>query len=187
MENKSQMKELEIKGCYHIKPAVFRDERGEFVKLVTEGMFKGIEFKEEFYSISKKNVLRGMHFQLPPHAYRKLVHCISGKILDVIVDLRKGSPTFKKHLSFELNGKAHDALFLPKGIAHGYLSLEDNSIVGYKVDVKHVPDHDTGILWSSIGFDWPVKEPTISDRDKTFKELSNYEGPFTFERHEELI
>jgi dTDP-4-dehydrorhamnose 3,5-epimerase len=177
-----QINELEIKGCYKIIPDPFRDMRGDFVKTFHDEIFKkaGIEFaiKEEFVSISHKNVLRGMHFQLPPSAHNKLVYCLNGEVCDFIVDLRKSFDTYGKHLLINLSAENRTILYLPIGIAHGFISLTDNSIMVYKTDNVHSVEYDSGILWDSCGFNFPVYDPVISVKDRSFVALDKFESPF---------
>lgn len=164
--------DLSIPGAFLIRQKRFSDDRGVFVKTFHEGLFReagiDVEFRESFYSTSHRNVLRGMHFQLPPQDHEKLVFCMHGKVLDVFLDLRKASPTFGKAASVELSGAEPSAVFLPKGIAHGFLSLEDDSLMYYKVSTVHSPVHDAGILWNSFGFDWGIEAPILSVRDRGF-------------------
>ncbi len=162
-----------LQGTYLLKPKIFEDARGDFVKTFHLGLFceLGIDFKpvEEFFSTSRKNVLRGMHFQLPPHDHAKLVYCVRGRVLDVIVDLRRGAPTFGKAFSVELSMGNRQQLYIPSGLAHGFLSLEDDSVMVYKTTSVHAPSHDAGIRWDSFGFDWGTPEGLIiSERDKSF-------------------
>lgn len=174
--------ELNLSGCYLIESPVFNDTRGQFIKTFHKNIFSkngiNIELAEEFYSSSKKNVLRGMHFQLPPSDHDKLVYCIKGRVLDVFLDIRKKSPTFGESIGIELSGENARSLFLPKGIAHGFLSLEDDSVMIYKTSTVHNPIKDCGILWNSFGFKWPDENPIISDRDTKHILLENFNSPF---------
>ena len=173
-----------IPGALLIEPNTFVDNRGEFVKVFHDAEFRqnGIPFHptEEFFSISHRSVIRGMHFQLPPFAHDKLVYCLSGRILDVIVDLRKGSPTYGRHFSCELTSSNRWMLFIPVGLAHGFLCLDDASLVMYSVTTTHNPVHDCGIRWDSFGMKWPCVDPIVSARDKSFKELGCFDSPFIF-------
>lgn len=173
-----------LPGVKIFRPFVFEDERGEFVKPFHTGQLSdhGIKFpiEEEFFSTSAKNVLRGMHFQIPPAAHQKLVYCISGKVLDVVLDLRRRSPSFGRATSFELSDNNRHIVHIPVGFAHGFLSLEDDSCLVYKTDRVHSPESDLGILWSSIKFDWPIAEgsPFISARDQLHVKLADFRSPF---------
>ncbi len=176
--------ELNIPGCFIINPFHQKDRRGDFIKTFHEEKYKthGLQssFKEEFISISHKNVLRGMHFQIPPAAQDKLIYCIKGCILDGFIDLRKGSPTFKNNLTVTLSELNRDVLFLPKGIAHGFLTKSHEAIVVYKTSKIHCPQYDAGILWQNCGINWPIKNPIISDRDQEFPVLNTFSSPFKY-------
>lgn len=167
---------LPIKGCNLIKFDKFKDSRGDFVKTFNENVFTEnglmLNMKEEFYSLSDKDVIRGMHFQNPPADHEKFVYCASGAILDVILDIRSESETYGQFYSVELNDENCLALWLPKGIAHGFLSLKKNSLMIYKTSSVHDPEYDTGIKWNSFGFNWPIKKPIISKRDDAFSDFN---------------
>ncbi len=170
-----KIKKTKIPGCYEILLNVHRDRRGLFVKMFNHSFFRKnkleTNFKEEYYSISKKGVLRGLHFQKYPHAHVKLVHCMRGKIFDAVVDLRRDSKTYGKYAVFELSSEKANMLYIPKGLAHGFYTLSKEAVVLYKVSSEYSPKHDTGILWNSVGIPWPCKRPVLSDRDKKFKEF----------------
>ena len=177
-----EMHELAISGCYEITPFCFYDDRGVFVKTFHQELFKqkgiSIAIIEEFYSISHKNVFRGLHFQLPPAAHNKLVFCLSGAVDDYLIDLRKHSQTYGKSLSVRLSAKNRKILFLPIGIAHGFLSLTDNSIMIYKTDHVYSSENDSGILWSSCGLTLSCKNPIVSSKDNAIITLEQFESPF---------
>jgi len=172
----------DLEGVFVLQPAVFEDQRGSFVKTYHIDAFReaGIPFvaREEFFSTSRKDVVRGMHFQMPPEAHDKLVYCPVGAVLDVVIDLRKSSRTFGKTFSRELSAKNREMLFIPIGFAHGFLSLADDTMMVYQTSTVHSPANDAGILWNSIGFEWPVKNPILSTRDKGFPALSDFKSPF---------
>ncbi len=119
-----------------------------------------------------------MHFQLPPAAHAKLVYCIVGKVLDVVLDLRKDSATFGRSYAHELNGTNREMLFISAGFAHGFLALEDQATMVYQTSTVHSPAQDAGIAWNSFGFDWPVKNPILSERDKNVPALGAFLSPF---------
>lgn len=171
-----KISELTIHGCFLIEPDVFLDNRGSFVKTYHANVFDthgiSFDFKEEYYSCSSKGVIRGMHFQAPPAEHDKIVYCPKGRVLDVILDIRSKSPTFGTFLCFELSGANAKQIFIAKGVAHGFLSLEDDSIMIYKTSSVYSPDFDCGLLWDSFGFDWGLKNPHISDRDKKLPPFS---------------
>lgn len=173
--------ELEIKGAYLIENFEFYDNRGGFVKTFSEDLFKdnGISLftKEIYYSISHKNVIRGMHFQVPPYEHSKLVYVTAGRIMDVILDIRKKSSTFGKAIQVEIEVN-RNSVYVPVGCAHGFKCLEDNSIVVYNQTSCYSKEHDAGIRWNSFGFDWNVSDPIISERDKSFTTFNNLITPF---------
>ena len=174
-----------IPGCFEIQPDVLKDERGTFVKTFHQDIFDkhGLvtDFAEEYYSYSNKGVLRGFHFQLPPYDHVKMVYCVSGTIMDAIIDLRKGSPTHGQYAVFELSGEKANALYLEKGIAHAFYVMSDFAIVMYKVTTVYAPEHDAGILWNSAGVPWPDDMPVLSGRDKSFPPLSQFKTPFIYQ------
>lgn len=164
-------------GCFKIRPIKRTDCRGYFVKTYHEKFLSNYglvrNFNEEYFSMSNANVIRGMHFQVPPYEHDKLVYCVQGSVVDVVLDLRPGSTTFKKYEVFDLNAENANMLFIPKGCAHGFLSLENNTLMMYKVTSMYNPDFDSGVLWNSFGFDWPTDKPEISERDQSFKSLND--------------
>jgi len=173
--------ETELEGVYIIENFVFFDERGGFVKTFNDQLFKSYDInfepKEIYYSISKKNVIRGMHFQTPPFEHAKIIYLTSGKILDVILDIRKNSKTYGKTMSVEL--EAHkNSIYIPIGFAHGFKSLCDKTIVVYNQTSCYSKKHDDGILWSSFGFDWEIKSPILTQRDKQFIPFNKFNSPF---------
>ena len=137
-----------------------------------------IDWREEYYSSSRKGVIRGMHFQTPPHHHEKLVYCIQGQVLDVVVDLRMGSPTHGRHIAVKLDAARGQGLMIPKGMAHGFLALTENVMMAYKVTTVYTPENDAGIRWDSFGFDWGVDKPILSIRDCAHPKLSEFDSPF---------
>lgn len=164
-----------LDGVFEIENNIFNDHRGCFVKTFHAGDFieNGLDadYKESFYSVSKKNVLRGMHYQLPPYDHSKLVYVVSGKILDVVVDIREGSGTFGGYYSTELSSLNGKSLYVGKGFAHGFLTLSESATVVYMTTTVYNPESDTGVRWDGFGYEWPVSNPIISSRDKGFKKL----------------
>lgn len=160
----------------------FSDERGVFVKTFHETTLAevGIQLRlrESYFSLSHKDVIRGMHFQLPPHDHSKIVFCPKGAILDVIVDLRKGSATYGQAHAEELSEANHRAYYIPEGFAHGFKALTDDAMTYYLVSSEYNREADTGISWNSIGFDWDCPSPIISARDKSFVSLADFQSPF---------
>jgi len=173
----------EVKDCYEIFPQEFSDQRGKLVKTFHEGMFKekglGANFAEEYFSVSQKGVLRGLHFQLPPHAYSKLFYCINGAVLDVLVDLRVGSPCYGKALCFDLSADKANVLYIPEGIAHGFYVVSDGATIVCKTSTVYAPEHDAGISWKSVDM-WPTDNPMLSDKDKRLPLLQDFVSPFKF-------
>lgn len=158
------------------------DSRGQFRKLFNFDFFAlhGLEteMKEFYYSVSRKNVIRGMHFQLPPFDHAKLVYVSRGRITDVVVDLRKSSATYGRFFSVELDDTGKQALYIPRGFAHGFLSNEEDTMVHYAQTSCYSPEHDSGIAYDSFGFDWGISNPIVSGRDLTFDKLVNFHSPF---------
>jgi len=171
-----------FEGLFVLQPRVFQDPRGSFVKTYHHGLFRELDIafepQEEFFSVSSKDVLRGMHFQLPPMAHAKLVYCVAGRVLDVVLDLRRDSATRGQAFARELSATNREMLFIPVGFAHGFLALEDDTVMVYQTSTVHSPPHDAGILWKSFGFDWPVNQPTMSERDQQFPKWSEFPSPF---------
>ena len=177
-----EMRELEIKGLFEIIPRKLTDNRGAFIKMYHEDSFSNIDIeldiKEQYYSLSRKNVIRGMHLQLPPHDHAKFVYCLSGSVQDVIVDIRKHSETYGKHCSLHLDSKKSNGVYIPKGFAHGFCSLEDNSCMIYNVTSVYNPESDFGILWNSCAIEWFTAHPIVSARDSAFISLKEFDSPF---------
>jgi len=177
-----EINKCSVVGCYEILPNVYRDERGVFVKTFHKQTFEvfGLDttFDECFYSSSKKGVLRGMHFQTPPHEYAKLVYCVEGKVFDAVFDLRKTSATYGKYEIVELDSSKANMLYIPPGLAHGFYTLTERSIMVYKVSAMYSFEHDTGLLWNSLGIPWPDENPIMSDRDRQFLPFHQFHNPF---------
>lgn len=174
--------ELELPGCYEIQLPRFSDARGSFTKTVSTSRFAehGLrtDFLESFYTVSEANVLRGMHFQLPPADHAKLVYCLAGSILDVGLDLRVDSPTFGRYSASEISAARNNAVYLPSGIAHGFYVLEAPAVTLYHVTTEHDPKLDTGIAWDSFAMDWPTKNPVLSGRDAAWPKFADFKSPF---------
>lgn len=171
-----------LEGVFAIDLFHAHDDRGTFVKTFHKTSFEaqGLEtrFDESFYSTSCKNVIRGMHFQLPPNDHAKIIYVTSGRLIDVVLDLRKGQPTYGQTISVELSGDNFRGIYLPIGVAHGFAVQEDNTNMVYLTSTMHNPASDRGIRWDSFGFDWPVDEPIMSARDKEFPGIDVFDSPF---------
>lgn len=174
-----------LPGVKILWPFVFEDSRGNFVKPFHEEQLATqdikFELREEFFSTSAKGVVRGMHFQVPPHAHQKLVYCITGRVLDVLLDLRRNSETYGQSAAFELSSSNRHVVYIPVGFAHGFIALEENSCLVYKTDCVHAPKFDRGIRWDSFGFDWPIlpgAHPEMSERDLSHPSLQDFASPF---------
>jgi dTDP-4-dehydrorhamnose 3,5-epimerase len=174
--------ELSITGCYIVRNSLHTDQRGRFFKPFVASAFLAqglaIDFREQYYSSSGLNVLRGMHFQLPPHQHAKLVYCVAGKALDVLLDLRIGSSTFGRYCSFELAEEQGQGVYIAPGVAHGFLSLSINTMLVYNVTSEYSSEHDCGISWNSFGFSWGIDNPVLSARDREFQGLAEFDSPF---------
>ena len=161
-----------------IEPTIHGDERGYFVETyrhdkLEEFLGYTINFVQDNESKSSKGVLRGLHYQLPPAAQTKLVRVIQGSVLDVAVDIRKDSPTFGQHVAVELTAENKKQLFVPRGFAHGFVVLEDDTVFAYKVDNYYSPENDRGVAFDdpAIGVNWKIKNLKLSDKDKAFPVL----------------
>lgn len=171
-----------FEGLFVLQTVNFQDNRGGFQKLFNFDFFEDngldCDFKEFYYSVNHANVVRGMHFQTPPFEHTKVVYVSNGRIKDVVLDIRKKSATFGKCFSIELDDQKGLYLYIPKGFAHGFVSLEDGSIVNYAQTTCYAKDNDCGIDASSIGFDWGIQNPIRSGRDLTFEKLNDFNSPF---------
>jgi dTDP-4-dehydrorhamnose 3,5-epimerase len=178
-------KETPIAGVILIEPKVYGDERGYFfesfnARSLGEILPKGEVFVQDNQSKSSVGVLRGLHFQHPPYAQGKLVRVVRGSVLDVVVDIRKSSPTYGKFYSAVLSDKNHHALWIPKGMAHGFLSLEDDTIFTYKCTDYYHPEAEDCLLYNdtTLNIDWNVASPIISAKDKLGKSFDTFSSPF---------
>lgn len=164
----------DIQGVVIVEPKVFGDHRGYFFESFSEKDFTSavgeVKFVQDNESKSSYGVLRGLHFQKPPHAQAKLVRVVKGRVLDVAVDLRKGSPTFGKHVAVELTEENHRQLFIPRGFAHGFAVLSDEAVFQYKCDNYYAPQSEGSVLWNDpdIGIEWgiPSEDVMLSEKDR---------------------
>lgn len=173
-----------IDGLLVLQPRIFPDGRGYFYESWNRKAFEdaGIiaDFVQDNQSLSQKGVLRGLHFQCPPHAQAKLVRVIAGAVLDVAVDIRKNSPTYGKHFAIELTAENKTLFYIPEGFAHGFLTLEDNTIFAYKCAGFYNKAAEDCLLWNdpALGIHWDVKEPLLSPKDLLGKPLAELNSPF---------
>ncbi|HOJ50860.1 MAG TPA: dTDP-4-dehydrorhamnose 3,5-epimerase [Spirochaetota bacterium] len=180
--------ETDLQGVFILEPIVFSDSRGWFMESFKKSIFEKIGINVEFiqynHSFSlKKGTLRGIHFQNNPFSQAKLVRCVRGKILDVVVDLRKNSPTYKKWIACELSDENKIQIFIPKGFGHGFVTLEDNVEVEYKVDNYYSKEHDRSIRYDDpeIGIEWGIDNPILSDKDRNAPFLRDSDCNFIYE------
>jgi dTDP-4-dehydrorhamnose 3,5-epimerase len=173
-----------IEGLWVINPKVFADPRGYFFESYNKELFvkNGLDltFVQDNQSLSHKGVLRGLHFQNPPFAQGKLVRVITGAVLDVAVDIRKNSPTYGKHFAAELTEENKTMMYIPEGFAHGFLTLRDNTIFSYKCTNVYNKASEDSIKWDdpTIGINWNVKDPLLSEKDVSGKDFKDYKSVF---------
>ena len=178
----------EIPDLFIIEPSIFGDHRGYFLESFNLGKFEEnvgtIKFVQDNESKSSKGVLRGLHFQKPPFNQAKLVRCIEGRVMDVVVDIRKGSPTYGKHVTVELSGENKRQLFVPRGFAHGFAVLSESAVFAYKVDNTYAPEYDAGIKYDDkeLNIDWGLTEDEVqlSGKDKNLAFFRDLDSPFKF-------
>lgn len=178
---------MDLPGVYILEPKVFRDQRGFFLESYSREAFarQGLDysFVQDNHARSEQaGVLRGFHFQAPPYSQTKLVRVVRGRILDVVVDLRKGSPVFGRWLKVELSRDNVLQILVPKGFGHAYLTLEPGTEVEYKVDQVYAPESEGGLAWDDpgLGVPWPVKDPILSERDRSWPGWSDFQSPFSY-------
>ena len=181
--------ETNIDGVLIVEPKVFKDARGYFFESFSQREFeqkvRKINFVQDNESKSVYGVMRGLHFQAPPFAQSKLVRCVRGRVLDVAVDIRRGSPTYGQHVAVELSEDNHRQFFIPRGFAHGFAVLSETAVFQYKCDNFYHPEADGGIsiLDSSLGIDWriPTEHAILSDKDTKHQLLKDFESPFAID------
>ncbi|MCM1139133.1 MAG: dTDP-4-dehydrorhamnose 3,5-epimerase [Muribaculum sp.] len=177
----------DIEGVLVIEPRVFTDSRGYFFESFSQKVYDEIlghiEFVQDNESCSSRGVMRGLHFQRPPHAQAKLVRCVRGSVLDVAVDIRKGSPTYGKNVTCLLTEHNHRQFFIPRGFAHGFAVLSDTAVFQYKCDNYYCPEADGGIsiIDPTLDIDWRIdlNEAILSDKDKKHMLLKDLDSPFS--------
>ncbi len=178
-----EIRETRLKGLLEIKPSVFPDDRGRFFEAWNDRRFKeqglDMNFVQDNHSFSKKGVLRGLHLQNPPFEQGKLVFVVSGRAIDVAVDIRRDSPTYGQHEKFLLDGEKSNMIYLPPGFAHGFLTLEETNLT-YKCTNYYDKNSETGILWNSpdLNIDWGMENPLISEKDAVLPKFSEFKSLF---------
>ena len=180
--------ETGIEGLLILEPRIFKDARGYFFESFSQREFEEmvgpVRFVQDNESMSTYGVMRGLHFQRPPYTQSKLVRCVSGRVLDVAVDIRLGSPTYGRHVAVELSAENHRQFFIPKGFAHGFAVLSETAVFQYKCDEFYHPEADDGIsiLDGSLGIDWriPTDKAVLSEKDTRHGMLADFQSPFTY-------
>jgi dTDP-4-dehydrorhamnose 3,5-epimerase len=179
------IKKFKIDGLVLMSNSVFKDDRGLFFESFNQKQFnetigEKIDFVQDNLSISKKNVVRGLHFQKEPFAQGKLVQVVQGKAIDVVVDIRKNSPTYGKHISVELSDENNNVFWIPEGFAHGFIALEDNTVFSYKCTHYYDSKSEGSLLWNDemLAIDWGVENPILSDKDQMSESFSDFISPF---------
>jgi dTDP-4-dehydrorhamnose 3,5-epimerase len=174
-----------ISGLFAVDPAASVDQRGSFTKTFTVERFAeaglATAFAEHYQTLSLRGTLRGMHFQVPPYDLDKLVYCVAGRVFDVIVDLRIGSPTFRAVQTFDLDGSKNQGLYVPSGCAHGFYVLSDEALMSYAVTGAYAPEADAGILWASVAAPWPSADVVLSERDARWPTIEDFDSPFVYQ------
>lgn len=178
----------EIEGVFIIEPHLFRDARGYFFESFSQREFNEkvghVTFVQDNESMSTYGVMRGLHFQLPPFTQAKLVRCVRGKVLDVAVDIRRGSPTYGRHVAVELTGDNHRQFFIPKGFAHGFSVLSEEAVFQYKCDEFYHPESEGGISIqdADLAIDWriPADRALLSPKDTCHPLLRDFDSPFIY-------
>ena len=178
----------EIEGVVIVEPRVFTDSRGYFFESWSERVFNDqvtpVSFVQDNQSCSSYGVIRGLHFQYPPYAQAKLVRCVVGKVLDVAVDIRKGSPTYGRHIAVELSAENHRQLFIPKGFAHGFAVLSDMAVFQYKCDNYYAPESEGGLALDDevLNIDWGLElsEAILIENDRNHPMLQDFDSPFIY-------
>jgi dTDP-4-dehydrorhamnose 3,5-epimerase len=179
-----EFKKHHLEGVVEIFPKVFEDSRGVFLETYRANALAEVGITDDFVqdnqSISKKEVLRGLHYQKPPHAQAKLVSVFCGRVLDVIVDIRKDSRTFGQYLKCELTSEKHNILYIPAGFAHGFLTLEEGTVFQYKCSNYYNKESEGGLLWNdpALGIEWGIENPLVSEKDEILPTLAQLESPF---------
>ena len=179
-----EFKHFDIPDVVEVLPRVFGDARGAFFESFSARRMQEVgiagDWVQDNQSRSDRGVVRGLHFQQPPYAQAKLVRVAAGRALDVIVDIRRNSPTYGRHLAVELDAERYNMLYVPVGFAHGFTALEDNTLFLYKCTNYYAPQSEGGLLWNdpALAIDWGVHNPTISAKDQVLPTLAEFDSPF---------
>ncbi len=180
------IQQTKLVDCYEIIPGIFHDERGRLIKSFHQNTFAAhklhSQFVEQYYSTSRKKVLRGLHFQLPPHQHVKLVTCVFGQIVDAVVDLRVGSPTYGQFALFDLCADRGNMVYVPAGMAHGFYVVSESAVVVNNASTVYSAEHDCGIRWDSVGIPWEDENPVVSQKDSTLVPFPLFSSPFVYQR-----
>lgn len=179
-----EVEKTSIPGCFVLKPQAITDVRGSVVKTFHHEFYRenGIatDFREQFYTTSHQGVIRGLHFQSPPHECCKLAYCTEGTVLDIVLDIRNGSPSYGTHISREISADNAAQVYIPAGCAHGFYVYSRRAIMVYNVTSVYSQESDDGIRWDSAGIDWPIDDPVVSDRDNRLPGLDEMDSPFYY-------
>lgn len=176
--------ETDIKGLVVIEPTIIKDDRGYFFEAFNKKIFQkhgvNADFVQDNQSLSKKDVLRGLHFQKPPYGQAKLVSVAHGAVLDIAVDIRKDSATYGEYCAVELSSQNKKMFYIPEGFAHGFLALEDDTIFSYKCSNFYNKESEDALLWNDgdLSIEWGIKAPILSSKDLEAKPFSSFESPF---------
>ncbi|ALD22459.1 dTDP-4-dehydrorhamnose 3,5-epimerase [Hymenobacter sp. DG25A] len=179
-----EIKQHALEGVFEFTPRVFADARGAFFESFSEKVLQQAGIQENWVqdnqSSSSQGVLRGLHFQRPPHAQAKLVRVAAGRAMDVVVDLRRTSPTYGQHLAVALDAEKCNILYVPVGFAHGFVALEDNTLFLYKCSNYYHPAAEGGLHWNdpALSINWGIENPLVSDKDQILPFLQDLENPF---------
>lgn len=180
-----EVKETAINGLFIIFPHYHADERGSNMKTFHKETFENYGLRTDFYETMittnvQKNVIRGFHFQRPPYTQTKLYYCLSGKWINYSIDLRKGSPNYGKVIQIEMNSDERKLLYIPDGIANAHLVLENNTKVLYQLTSMYMPEYDSGIRWDSVGVDFGIADPIITEKDSRLPLFKDFDSPFIY-------
>ena len=180
-----ELLETEFEGLIVIRPNLYSDERGTFHESFNDIQYshvlgKNIKFVQDNVSTSKKNVIRGLHFQNPPHEQIKLVQVLSGRVIDVVVDIRLKSKTFGQHFTIDLNGDDMTQLLIPAGFAHGFCTISEKAVFAYKCSNFYNQKSEGSLLWNdnTLNIPWPIKNPIISEKDRNASRFNNFKSAF---------